>query len=174
MREWNSIKANLIKSINELYYLDEDIFSRNKGQGIAERGIVFRLAYYLQQKYNTDYFVDCDFNSTYLNGKQTHGKPIPTPEGNLIKRFVDIIIHQRDEIPEHNLICFEIKKWNNFKKELNGKDRNNLIFLTNSYGYKYGFYIILGKEISEVKIEIYDFNGLNSSKTWEQFCDDKF
>src|SRR2546422_8414229 len=97
---------------------------------------------------DSDYFVDCDFNSSYVMNvnraghvsvSERQGKSIPDVDGRTRKRFVDIIVHRRDQDPDNDLICFEIKKWNNRDTQGDRKDRNNLRVLTSTYGYLYGF-----------------------------------
>ena len=146
-------------AFDKLYKNDLELFDNN----LCERCIVFRFAYHLQNKFN-NYFVDCDYNSsTYFDKesrkwKRKKGKPIPDSEQNkakIKKRFIDIIVHKRDSY-KSNLICFEIKKWNNCsKKDSIRKDENNLKVLTLQYGYKYGFHLIFGKNKKETLISIF-------------------
>lgn len=145
--------SNKIKDcLNDLYRNDRILFRRNNGGGLCERCLVFRFAFYLQKKFN-DYYVDCDFNSSNVNGQERHGKPIRENDGRLKKRFIDIIIHKRTFDDQNGFICFEIKKWNNTKYA--GKDINNLKVLTREYGYKFGFFIILGKTKNETEMLIF-------------------
>ena len=66
-------------------------------------------------------------------------------DGSVKYRFVDIIIHKRDSDPQNDLICFEIKKWNNYDAEEIEKDKNNLNVLTSQFGYNYGFQMTIHK-----------------------------
>ena len=145
-------------AIDKLYKNDTVLFESN----LCERCIVFRFAHYLQNKFN-DYFIDCDYNSlTYLDkgsGKwvRRNGKPIPNSEQNkakIKKRFIDIIVHKRD-FYDSDLICFEIKKWNNCTEDGIRKDENNLKVLTSQYGYRYGFHLIFGKNKKETVISTF-------------------
>jgi hypothetical protein len=54
---------NRIKnSLNILYDKEIDLFQND----LSERAIVFRFAYHLQKQIENDYFVDCDYNSSYV------------------------------------------------------------------------------------------------------------
>ncbi len=129
----------LVKScLRELYSERGDLFIKNKGRGISERCLVFRLAFHLQ-KHIDDYFVDCDYNSSlvlYINPrtgerrvKRISGKPV-VHNGTSKKRFIDIIVHKRNDNPDDDFLCFEIKKWNNSHENSREKDLNNLRVLT--------------------------------------------
>jgi hypothetical protein len=150
----DEIKNLVRKTITELYDRDQFLFKRNKGKGVCERSIVFRFAHYLQINIH-DFYVDCDFNSSYegyidlagnVRGREREGKPIENPDRTITKRFVDIIVHKRDFSSNiSDFICFEIKKWNNSNLNDLEKDRNNLRDLTSRYGYIYGFHISFHK-----------------------------
>lgn len=154
------IKNNIKKCLEKLYGVDLDLFNRNKDKGLCERCMVFRFAHYLQNVF-CDYFVDCDFNSSVVNGQRMSGKPITGSNGGKTKkRFIDIIIHKRMAENNSDFICFEIKKWNNCNQKVKGvkssaKDKNNLCVLTKEYGYKYGFYLIFGKTKPETRWTIF-------------------
>jgi hypothetical protein len=173
MSDYKQLKHKVINALDKLYTKDNCLFTRNDSEGLAERCIVFRLAYYLQHEYEHEheYFVDCDFNSSCLGDKQISGKPISNSDGSTTKRFIDIILHKRDFRKNANtdFACFEIKKWNNQKKDAIEKDRNNLQMLTREYGYKYGFHIILAKKIEKVKVEVFPRSEQPRSLTWEEF-----
>lgn len=149
----NEIKELIKECLEQLYKEDGLLFNRNNRRGICERCLVFRFAHYLQNKLN-DFFVDCDFNSSFeglidQNGRvyqvtERAGKQIQNEEGTVTKRFVDIIVHKRIFDGNNNFICFEIKKWNNRSQRDINKDTNNLKRLTSDYRYKYGFYLTLG------------------------------
>jgi len=149
--------------LSQLYTEDRFILDRNNGKGVCERSIVFRFAHYLQNEI-PDYFVDCDFNSSfeyYVDsrgnpaGSERHGKPIQNKDGSVTNRFVDIIVHKRDYRIQNDLICFEIKKWNNTNREEINKDKNNLRVLTSQYGYIYGFHISIHKVKTKTKWTIF-------------------
>ena len=155
----DEIKSKIKECLEKLYQTDSLLFKRNKGKGLCERCIAFRFALYLQEKFPA-YFVDCDFNSALVNGRQISGKPIPESDGRTpTKRFIDIIVHKRTAETDTDFICFEIKKWNNSKEDSIDKDKNNLKVLTSKYGYEYGFHLILGKTLKETKWEIFQNGG---------------
>ncbi len=149
------IKNKIKQCLEILYQNDSILFKRNDGKGLCERCIVFRFAHYLQNTFS-DYVVDCDFNSSVDNGRNISGKPIPNPDKTTsIDRLIDIIVHRRTFCEGNDFICFEIKKWNNSKRQDIEKDKNNLKVLTSEYGYQYGFHLIFGKTINETKWEIF-------------------
>ena len=159
----NEIKALIKICLNRLYLKDKFIFDRNNGKGVCERSIVFRLSHYLQNRIR-NYYVDCDFNSSFegfvdaqgnTRGWERQGKPIENQDGTATKRFVDIIVHKRDFNADNDLICFEIKKWNNTNKNSISKDRNNLHVLTSQYGYIYGFHISIHKHKRKTRWTIF-------------------
>lgn len=168
--EWDEVRLikyiDIIKAcLDELYSKEKFLFNNN----LCERCLVFRLAHHLQIIFNKEYsaeeyFVDCDYNSScyYDEGsrerKRRGEKPIPDQiSGKIKKRFIDIIVHKRESGSDSNLICFEIKKWNNCKVEGMKKDKNNLAVLTSQYGYSFGFYLIFGK--AEKDLKLYVFKG---------------
>lgn len=152
----DEIKELVKHCLNRLYSTDEELFRRNNGEGVSERSIGFRLAHYLQNKIGDDFFVDCDYNSSDRGGTDTSGKPISNPDGSVNERFIDIIIHKRELGNEDNLVCIEIKKWNNRDKDEFEKDRNNLRVLTSQYGYRYGFHITIHKDRVKSRWTIYE------------------
>jgi hypothetical protein len=160
--EGETIHNRVVSCVQKIYQEDNFLFERNRGKGVCERCLVFRLAHYLQLEFN-EYFVDCDFNSSFEytitengreNERERSGKGVENEDGSITKRFVDIIIHKRDYTTENDFICFEIKKWNNYTRTTIEKDINNLRQLTNQFNYKYGYHIILGKTFEETKWSI--------------------
>ena len=155
---------NLVRNtLTKLYKEDNFIFERNDGEGVCERSIVFRFAYWLQKQID-DYFVDCDFNSSFegyrdmrgnITGREISGKPIENDDGTVTKRFVDIIVHKKDYNSENDFIAFECKKWNNNREKERKKDFNNLKVMTTKYGYKYGFHIVFGKTLESTRWTVF-------------------
>jgi hypothetical protein len=158
------VAERIRKCLRRLYTQDAILFERNRGRGVCERCLVFRFAMYLQEEF-VEYFVDCDFNSSAAFIPQGDGgtrvvpdipgKGIRNRDGTTTKRFVDIIIHRRTLQPGNDFICFEIKKTDGRDQREAEKDRNNLLELTSQYGYRFGFYLILGKTLDETRWEIY-------------------
>jgi hypothetical protein len=147
--ELTQIKKVIDKCLDKLYLNDENLFKHN----LCERCIVFRFAHYLQEEFS-DYFIDCDYNSSIINGERRDGKRILNK-----RKFIDIIVHERKNY-NSDFICFEIKKWNNCTKKSVEKDQENLIILTDEYGYKFGFHIVFGKIKDETKIMIFENGNL--------------
>jgi hypothetical protein len=168
---WDEIKLkkyiDYIKSSLDFLYVNEKVLFDND---LCERCLVFRFANYLQIKFNNEYrndkiFVDCDYNSScYFDEsskrwERRSGKPIfDQRTGKIKKRFIDIIVHKRESNDESDLICFEVKKWNNCTVEGVKKDQNNLIVLTSHYSYLFGFHLILGKIKEEVRLNVFSQN----------------
>jgi hypothetical protein len=160
------VRNMINECLNRLYKKDSELFKKNGGRGISERGIVFRFAHYLQQEIDKKYpgyFVDCDYNSSVYfdeNGNKIKksGKRILVPNipGAETKRFIDIIVHKRTANASENIICFEIKKWNNSNRKAREKDINNLKQLTSTYNYKYGFYLIFEKSRNNIKCAVFE------------------
>jgi hypothetical protein len=159
----DKIRAGIKKCLDRLYEDDEFLFRRNNGRGVCERSLVFRFAHYLQKEIS-DFFVDCDFNSSFedyvdpqanIRRRERGGKPITNADGTVTKRFVDIIVHRRDHNTQNDFICFEVKKWNNNSASEQDKDRNNLRILTSKYGYCFGFHLTLGRRRNNTKWTIF-------------------
>jgi len=162
MSDLEQAKELVIGILDELYSNESKLFKLNKGKGLCERCIVFRFAYHLQNKLK-NYYVDCDFNSSYettinsdneLRVRNVHGKPI-IDENGTTNRFVDIIVHKRNPDNNDDYLCFEMKRWTNTSKKEKEKDFNNLKDLTTRYNYKFGFHIIFGKTKEKTKWSIF-------------------
>lgn len=141
------INQKIKKALDKLYKEDIFLFDKN----LCERCINHRLAVYLeQQNFGEDYFIDCEYNKSYIN-ENTSVKRVSSPNGN----YIDIIITKRDGNYQNDLVCFEVKRWNNYKNRK--KDRENLKILTAGarFGYDYAFYIIFGETREKTKIETY-------------------
>lgn len=151
------IKNKIRKCLVRLYREEPNLFDMNGGSGLCERCLVFRFGIYLQEEF-PGLFVDSDFNSSFVNGRRVRGKQITNPDSTKTNRFVDIIVHKRKIATLTDFICFEIKKWNNGNRKAVDKDKNILRVLTSEFGYKYGFFLILGKNLSKTKWIIYRRN----------------
>jgi len=140
------IKSKVRNALN-MFYENDSFLIENK---LCERCLVHRVAVYLENERFSDYFIDCEYNKSLLDKKS-----VPKISSNLNGNYIDIIITKRDDNYKHDLICFEIKRWDNYHGR--NKDRKNLRILTkgDKFGYYFGFYIILGKSKEETKIEIY-------------------
>ena len=144
------IKRLIQNCLDKLYGTESFLFKHN----LSERCITFRFAHCLQKSIGSEYVVDCDYNSHIINGEIRLGKPINNRSGAVTKRFIDVVVHQRGH-NGHNLVCLELKKWNNQTRDGMEKDENNLEHLTSDYGYKIGFLLVFGKNRSETKILIF-------------------
>ena len=144
--ELNEVKIKLRNALIKLYNNDIFLIENNLG----ERCITHRLAVYLEQEEFPEYYVDCEYNKSHSNG-ETNQKVITSKYGN----SVDIIITQRNSYNIRDLACFELKKWN--RNEGRDKDRAKLKELTSKirYIYNFGFFIIIGLTLEEVRIELY-------------------
>jgi len=144
--EFHEIKDKVKNALNAFYKNDYFLVEKK----LCERCVVHRIAVYLENERFPGYFIDCEYNKSHLN-KSNERKIISNPNGN----FIDIIITKRDGNYQNDLICFEIKRWDNYHER--NKDRNNLKILTKGdrFGYSCGFYIILGESKEKTKIEVY-------------------
>ncbi len=142
----DEIKGKVKNALNAFYKNDSFLIEKK----LCERCLVHRIAVYLENEKFPDYFIDCEYNKSHLN-KSSEPKRVSNPNGN----FIDIIITKRDGNYQNDLICFEIKRWDNYHGR--NKDRKNLRTLTKGkkFGYGCGLYIILGKSKEKTKIEVY-------------------
>lgn len=149
MNSQEIIKKTL-DSILTLYREDPDLFQKD----LCERCLVHRLAVYLERQF-VEYKVDCEFNKSFHEDRVTK-KYLSNLNGN----YVDIIIHKRSNTPGENLVCFEVKKKQNYTDR--AKDRENLEILTRMgrFEYRLGFYILLGNTLDKTEVEIYSDSNL--------------
>ena len=142
----DEIKGKIRNALNTFYKNDSFLLENN----LCERCLVHRIAVYLENERFPGYFIDCEYNKSFFDKKS-----VPKIASNLNGNYIDIIITKRDDKRIHDLICFEIKRCDNYHKR--NKDRENLEILTkgNLFWYDYGFYIILGKSKEKTKIEVY-------------------
>ena len=141
------IENKINSAVDKLYRNDCFLFDGN----LCERCINHRFAMYLEeQNFGKGYFVDCEYNKSYLD-QGSSLKRVSNENGN----YIDIIITKRDGNYSNDFLCFEIKKWNNFRNR--DKDVKNLKILTEGrrFAYDYGFHIIWGETKEKTKIEIY-------------------
>ena len=163
------IKQKVNNALNKLYEREAYLFEHD----LCERCIQHKFANYLEQENFNGFFIDCEYNRAY--SKSNGGiktKKITSEDGN----SVDIVITKRNDDPNDDLVCFELKKWNSSKGEEGFKsDRLKLEILTGQklpantkngdilkdrygdyycFNYKYGFFIIFGQTRDQVKIEI--------------------
>ncbi|MFH1255493.1 MAG: hypothetical protein V1667_03430 [bacterium] len=159
--ELTEINQKIKNALDKLYNKDKFLFSPfgDNNKSLCERCINHRFATYLEQEnFGKDYFVDCEYNKSHLEGT-TSTKKVSNLHGN----YIDTIITKRDGNYQNDLICFEVKKYNNYKGKGRDKDIKNLKILTRGvgcrnnggFGYDYGFYIIFGATREKTKIEIY-------------------
>lgn len=145
-------KINL--ALNTLY--DKDIYLINNN--LCERCIAHRLAMYLEQEnFGEDYYVDCEYNKAYSNiGEELNSKMVNSKHGN----YIDIVITKRDNNPENDLACFEIKR----NGDNHEHDIEKLKILTgrklsiknSRFNYLFGFFIVLSSKREDVSIKIFE------------------
>lgn len=154
MMQIETIKEKISNALKTLYRKDEYLFVK----GLCERCILHRFAVNLERQKFRGYHVDCEYNKSHL-GETSATKRVSNINGN----YIDIIITKRSSDPRGDLICFEVKKWNNYRDR--DKDRENLRILTGGvkFGYDCGFYIIFGKTIEKTLVEIYQHGKLLES-----------
>lgn len=165
----DNIKEKINIALDELYKNDPYLFEKD----LCERCINHKFANYSEAQNFNDYFVDCEYNRAY--SKRNGGvktKKITTKDGN----YVDIVITKRNDNVEDDLVCFEVKKWNNKDGKKGFElDRLKLKILTGKklpvdfksgeilkdddgdnycFNYQFGVFIIFGPSRDEAKIEI--------------------
>jgi hypothetical protein len=163
------LKSKIDLVLNKLYKNEIYLFEHN----LCERCINYKFALYLEELFSKYYFVDSEYNRAYSKRNGGVGtKKITTQYGN----YVDIVITKRDDNPDHDFVCFEIKKWNNEGGEIAiEEDRNKLRILTGNklptdkesnqllknddgdyycFNYKFGVLIIYAQTREDVIVEI--------------------
>ena len=170
--EIKAIEEKVNNALDKLYENDRYLFEYD----LCERCIQHKFANYLEQEKFDDYFIDCEYNRAYSKSNGGVGtKKVTSEDGN----SVDIVVTKRNDDSNDDLVCFELKKWNNSEGK-NGfqADRNKLRVLTGKelpykkntngekeflkdtngdyycFSYKYGFFIIFGPIRRDVIIEI--------------------
>ncbi len=145
---------DLINNIPDNIEIELEDKSGNKGKYyVGERSIVFRFAHYLQNYlYNTDYqkyHLDCEYNR---NGIET--KKLPDFK---YGTFPDLIIHKRGENDGTNLLIMEFKTYWNKSPQKIARDKlkvSQFVDKKGQYKFKYGLFVLVEKEIENVKIEL--------------------
>ncbi len=179
-RSLNEIKNILRACLTKLYTHDRFLFERKNGNGVREQCLVFRFAHYLQNMMD-EFYVDCEYNSAFQLQDDGSYIEIPcktTTDSNNEEhcRYPDIIVQTRELRVGNDFICLEIKKHNNTDRVSHDKDVAVLTELTSNYGYRYGFHLILGKDLMSSKWTIYAQNPPRTSRVIIQdqlvFADD--
>ncbi len=161
------VKELVRNTLIRLYKIDAELFKRKQDKMMHELCFTFRLAHHLQSIIGEDFFVDSHYDSSYKKRLDNEGNPVLDENGNIIwdeqdqkyflkiggkgRRYVDIIVHKREANSESDFICFELKKWTTDKPKTRRYDSNKLVQLTTTYHYKYGFYLVLGKEMRDCR-----------------------
>jgi hypothetical protein len=144
--ELERIKLKIINALNK-FYSNDYILLKEK---LCERCLVHRIAIYLEQEKFPEYFIDCEYNKSHLN-QTSITKNVINKNGN----YIDIIITKRDNNPKNDLVCFEVKRWNNYNGRPNDRDKLKELTKGDKFGYDYGFYIILNNCKDKTIIEVY-------------------
>ena len=162
---FESVSELVRTCLSRLYSEDAFLFQRNHGEGVCERALVFRFAYYLQQELeDTPFKVDCDFDSSFKRCVDDGGvtyheeldkKKIRMPDETYAFIYPDIIVHTRNFESWNDIICFEFKreKYDYGMERL--KDLYKLERLTSDFGYYWGFHISLGKTKETTRWTVY-------------------
>ena len=105
------IEQKVNNALDKLYKMDVYLFEHD----LHERCLQHKFANYLEQEnFGDGYFIDCEYNRAYskANGG-IRTKKVTSENGNSI----DIVITKRNDDPDDDLACFELKKWNSSKGE---------------------------------------------------------
>jgi len=135
---------------------------------ICERCLMYRFAYYLQNKFLT-YYVDCEFNKMGFHNHKHRDKVMTDEETNSLKRmYTDIIVHKRNSDTSDNFICIEIKRTKRgIEKDIlrlkkmtlqSGFRYQNVNYV---YAYNYGFLLYLPKDKANNETKVFE-NGEES------------
>ena len=163
----DEVKGLVRGALIRLYEIDTELFKRKQDKMMHELCFTFRFAHHLQNIIGRDFFVDSHYDSSFKKRLDEQGNPVLDEDGNVIydeqdqkyfqkiggkgRRYVDIIVHKREASSETDFICFELKKWTTDKPKARRNDSNKLVQLTTTYHYKYGFYLVLGKEMQDCR-----------------------
>lgn len=117
---------------------------------IHERTLTARFAIYLQRRFGSEYFVDCEYNKMSLDGSNT----------DILKRlddfpskknvYPDIIVHKRTKEVEDNLLIIEAKPAKSARsKRTREKEAKKVHAYMTSRGlrYQYGYYLVFATPI---------------------------
>lgn len=117
----------------------------------SERSIAHRLAIYIEQIFNGEYAVDCEYNRDGVDPKRLLVAVGSLGNGSCV--YPDIIVHKRGT-NDHNILAIELKK-ENARREDKDVDLKKLKLFTStqSYGlhYKFGAYIEFSTSINHFK-----------------------
>ena len=168
------IKKDTIRSIingalDQLYEKDQYLIYHDspirRFSHVSERGIVFRLGIYVDQRLRSNdynlfdgYNLDAEYNRNINNVKC-----IPTVEKGA---YPDLIIHNRGN-NNYNLLAIEIKPWwVKLPADENNKDLNKLRDFTTEppqqttfeveekmYKYKYGLFIVISQFRQDIELK---------------------
>lgn len=132
---------------------------------VDEYAYPHHIASYLEEKFSEfGYDVDCEYNTVGKTGdiKKDNPQNFQTSDGKKKGVRPDIIIHERGNQIENNLLVIEIKKVNNSNISRDRKKLKN--FTIQSGGqlqYKYGLLLLISREKCNVRGEFYE-NGIRS------------
>lgn len=132
-----------IKISLDKIYKKHDYLIKEK---IHERSIVFWFGIYfyecLQKTDFKKYDLDFEYNRNLSGVKRTEN----FQEGT----YPDLILHTRGS-NDDNILIMEFKTWWNNNKKRDMKKLKDFLSLNGNYKYKYGAFIVFGKEKSKVR-----------------------
>ncbi len=150
-----------------------------------ERAIAHRLAIYIEQIFNGEYSVDCEYNRDGVELKRLYEMFGETTNG--LQVYPDIIVHKRGTNSK-NILVLELKKRNHVTIQNKQFDQQKLKLFTSTehggLGYHYGAYIefttgvnhfekpeiILYSKGAEIQ---WGSNSLNYMNRWNYACLDE-
>ncbi|MCF0126114.1 MAG: hypothetical protein HUJ68_10255, partial [Clostridia bacterium] len=151
IRELNdAINSSLDKLYERDLYLISN-YASDEPNHVSERAIVFRFGVYFDELLKEklpDYNLDSEYNRN-----KAEKKFLPSWEDGC---FPDIIVHKRGS-NDFNLLVIEFKTWWN-SNQTDDKQKIQQFCSSDTYQYKYGATVLLGKTRPEVKIELFDKN----------------
>ena len=145
------LKNAIHSCLDKLYENDSYLIMNSvdtEPKHVSERSIVFRFGVYFEnfvREQLSEYNLDSEYNRNKADIKL-----LPSWEDGC---YPDIIVHKRGN-NDNNLLVIEFKTWWNSDQS---NDCQKIIEFcsTDTYQYKYGMTILLGKNRKNVKVRLY-------------------
>jgi hypothetical protein len=165
---FSEIKKDVIYALKKFGKLDVKLLEYS----IDEYAFPHHIACYLEEKFSRyGYDVDCEYNKVGTEGQVKKGNSQDRDISPSKKKGLrpDIIIHQRGNERENNLLVIEIKKEENRNIS---RDRKKLRDFTLQEGgqlqYKYGLLLLISRKTFTVRGEFFE-NGKRSPEKIDKF-----
>lgn len=153
------VRELVIGALNDFYENDAILLDYiNEREAVSERCMVFHIGCYMIERMKAipvfkNFQLDCEYNRNLGDPKLVHIRRSEDGSEELHKAYPDLIIHKRQR-NDDNLLVIEFKKGDAPKDALT-LDIDKLRYFTRQdgeYSYKYGLYIALYKQRSEIRL----------------------